>query len=58
MPIDQDAICEDGEPHIPDWSTVTVDHDGDDTYIDVSCSKCGRSGCIGKASTLEEDISW
>ena len=44
--------------HKPDWGTVTIDDDGDDHYLDVVCSHCGRSGCVGKATTLTEDISW
>lgn len=58
--IDTDAVCPntpDGK-HVPDWSTVTVEHDGDEDYIDVSCSKCGRSGCIGSAASLISEISW
>jgi len=53
-----DELCIDGQEHLPDWETVTVDHDGDETYIDISCSKCGKSGCIGTASRLEEEIDW
>jgi hypothetical protein len=52
----KDAIglkCE----HDPDWDTVVVTHDGE-IYIDVTCKKCGRSGCIGTQKTLESDINW
>jgi hypothetical protein len=45
-------------PHIPDWDTISINHDGDEVYIDISCSECGCSGCVGKMSTLEEDINW
>jgi len=56
--IDKDSICTDGKPHTPEWCYVTVEHGGGKTYIDVPCSKCGRSGCIGTSATLEKDISW
>ena len=44
--------------HEPDWDTVSVEDDGDESYVDVHCKHCGRSGCVGKASTLIEDLSW
>ncbi len=57
--IDPDDIClETNRRHEPDWSSVSVENDGDETYIDVSCADCGRSGCIGTAETLSEGISW
>ena len=58
--MEDDDICpksDDGE-HEPDWSTVFVDHDGGQAYIDVNCKLCGRSGCVGSEKTLTEDISW
>jgi len=54
-----DDICpeaKDGK-HRPDWSTVTTEYDGE-WYVDVTCKLCGRSGCVGKAETLAEDICW
>ena len=56
---DEDDTCpshESGE-HVPDWSSLNVTHDSE-TYIDVSCVNCGRSGCVGSAKTLDEGISW
>jgi hypothetical protein len=44
--------------HEPDWKTVTVEHDGDETYIDCNCKHCGVSGCIGTAKALMQDINW
>jgi len=44
--------------HEPAWSTATVQHDGDETYIDVNCLYCGRSGCAGNEHTLAADINW
>jgi hypothetical protein len=56
--MDED-YCEKSEDnkHEPDWGTVTVQHDVD-TYIDVNCKHCGKSGCIGNEETLKQDISW
>lgn len=42
--------------HKPDINTLSVNHDGDDAYIDVNCGLCGRSGCIGKFD--EEQVNW
>lgn len=44
--------------HEPDWRNITIEHDGDETYIDVFCKHCGRSGCIGTQKTLEAEIQW
>jgi hypothetical protein len=55
--VDEDICPKTGVVHTPDWSTVTVTHDGE-AYIDVNCVNCGRSGCIGSAKTLTEGISW
>ena len=59
MEDEDEDICPDSETgeHEPDWSTVFVEHDGE-TYIDVNCKLCGRSGCIGSEKTLKENISW
>ena len=43
--------------HEPDWTSAHVEFDGD-AYIDVACTHCGRSGCIGSAATLTAQISW
>jgi len=43
--------------HEPDWQAVSVTFDGE-TYIDITCKKCGASGCIGSQKTLEKDIQW
>ena len=60
--VDEGTICPkspDGPeaPHSPDWNTITVDFDGGEAYIDVSCQFCGRSGCLGTDS-LRERITW
>ena len=44
--------------HEPDWSSVYVESDGGEVYIDVNCKHCGSSGCIGTASSLGEQINW
>lgn len=43
--------------HVPDWQSVTVSFDGE-TYIDINCKNCGRSGCLGTSKTLAENICW
>ena len=32
--------------HEPDLSTLTIESDGGEFYLDVNCQYCGRSGCI------------
>ena len=58
--IDPDDICVASKTkrHVPDWNSVLVTHDGDETYIDVNCSECGRSGCIGTREKLVDGIQW
>lgn len=57
-PIDLDSICpKTNKPHVPDWNTVSISYDVE-TYIDVACKDCGRSGCVGSSKTLEENIQW
>ena len=55
-----DDYCPETEDHnhVPDWESVHVDSDGGEYYIDVTCSACGRSGCLGTAKTLADNISW
>lgn len=57
---DEENVCEKSPTgkHEPDWKTVHVEYDGDDTYIDVSCIHCGHSGCIGTSKQLAKNISW
>jgi hypothetical protein len=43
--------------HTPDWNTISLIKDGD-VYIDVSCSACEHIGCLGKVSTIVDEISW
>ena len=52
-----DKIKEETCDHKPDWHTLTISWDSC-KYIDVSCKKCGLSGCIGRAEVLAEDINW
>jgi len=47
----------DGGSHEPDWTSVHTEVDGD-TYVDVACKHCGRSGCIGTDKSLTSQISW
>lgn len=55
---DEDDICpKTGKRHEPDWDSVTVEADVE-LYIDVSCKHCRRSGCVGSAETLAENINW
>ena len=58
-PIDASDKCQASPTgrHEPDWSTVIIDYDGE-AYVDVSCIHCGRSGCVGSAKTLADDICW
>jgi len=44
--------------HEPDWQTMTVSHEGGGHYIDVDCKHCGRSGCVGTAETLGDNLQW
>lgn len=56
---DPDSICPiTKQTHVPDWKTVFLTHDGDDLYVDVNCTDCGRSGCIGTQKTLVDLIDW
>ena len=56
--LNEDDICPvTGKRHHPDWQSLTVEHDGE-TYLDVSCVNCGRSGCVGTTKTLGNDINW
>ena len=58
-PKDEDDVCKvTGQPHVPDWKSVSVEQDGDETYIDINCRDCGRSGCIGTQATLADEITW
>lgn len=34
--------------HKPDINTLAVTYDEGEVYIDISCSACGHSGCVGK----------
>jgi len=47
-----------GHHHEPDWSSVSIEPDGDEMYIDVNCLHCGRSGCVGTKKTLAAGIDW
>lgn len=43
--------------HEPDYSSVTLDHDGTgEIYVDVACRHCGRSGCVARLSL--HDVDW
>ena len=55
-----DDYCPNSEDnkHEPDWLSVTTEYDGNQLYVDVNCKHCGKSGCIGTASSLKDNISW
>ena len=45
--------------HEPDWTTLTINRTGWyglPVYVDVSCKRCGQSGCIGTNNTME--VTW
>lgn len=44
--------------HEPDWSTVHIEVDGGEAYVDVKCVYCGRPGCLGTVKRLVEGTSW
>lgn len=44
--------------HEPDWASAHIEEDGGERYVDVNCKHCGRSGCVGKLSTLQDDLCW
>ena len=60
---DEKVIDEDSCPDSPDgkyepnWNTISRECDVE-SYIDVSCTHCGRSGCVGTATVLAEGIQW
>lgn len=56
--VESDDVCKEAKDgkHVPDPATVTVQHDGEDVYIDVNCSLCGRSGCAAKLDPNE--VAW
>lgn len=43
--------------HVPDWKSMSITEDGE-TYVDINCKKCGRSGCVGTTQTLKDNICW
>jgi hypothetical protein len=61
--MDEDQTCPKnpdgpGEPHSPDWTTISVEYDGGEAYIEVNCRFCGGSGCIGTDKLLQDGITW
>lgn len=54
----EDICPKSPEGHEPDWNSLTTDYDGEDTYLDVACRYCGRSGCVGTLETLLSRICW
>jgi hypothetical protein len=58
--LEMDDICPDSHDghHSPDWKTTIWTNDGDESYVDVNCVHCGRSGCVGQAGLLAEGINW
>lgn len=56
--IDESKCPKTHEPHVPDWSTVSLTSDGGQFYLDVNCKDCGRSGCVGSRESLESEICW
>ena len=60
MRIETEDVCPESPTgkHEPDWGTIEETSDDEETYVDVSCRHCGRSGCIGTSKTLEDGICW
>ena len=57
--LDADDLCSaTKQRHLPNWNSVSVEQDGGETYIDVTCRCCGRSGCVGTTKTLSDGINW
>jgi ribosomal protein S27E len=44
--------------HRPDLASAHITSDGGESYVDVTCLDCGRSGCLGMLSDLLKDIAW
>ena len=47
-----------GGPHEPDWATAHAESDGGEFYVDVNCTHCFRSGCVGRVQLIVENLSW
>ena len=57
--LDKDDLCpKTNKKHEPVWASVIVHSDGGETYVDVACKDCGRSGCVGTVKHLVENINW
>lgn len=54
----EEACPKNENGHEPDWTAVTLCDDGEETYVDVPCVHCGRSGCCGSVRTLQENLLW
>ena len=44
--------------HEPDWTTLTINSDGGEMYLDILCVHCFRSGCAGTAKDLKDKVMW
>ena len=44
--------------HEPDWHSASLTIDGGETYLDLACRHCGRSGCLGTISELADNLQW
>lgn len=44
-----------GGDHRPNMTTLHIESDGGEYYVDVNCV-CGRSGCIAKLNP--EEVDW
>lgn len=56
--VESDDRCpkaEDGK-HKPNIHTLTLTVDGGQAYVDVTCSICGRSGCVCKFDP--DEVTW
>lgn len=57
--LDEDDRCPStNKRHEPAMESASLQWDGDTLYVDVNCTHCGRSGCLGKFDTLTKEISW
>lgn len=47
--------------HEPDFTTLHIEWDGGELYLDVNCMYCGRSGCLSGPkglAELSERVEW
>ena len=56
---DADACPESSDgKHEPNWKTLQINDDGIEIYLDVSCTNCGRSGCVHSFKRESAEVDW